>query len=197
MNSSPSGSIPSSYFDQLYQHDPDPWKFETSEYEATKYAATIAALGAKYYRSGFEIGGSIGVLTTMLAQRCDALLSIDVVETAQQTAIERCQPFPQIRFQLMSVPDQYPDEMFDLVVLSEVGYYWCWDDLKKARGQIINSLEPGGHLLLVHWLLTAPTNPITGDDVHHSFLECSPKPLKHLIAQRTDHYRLDVLERVY
>ncbi len=196
MNSSPSESIPSVYFDQMYQQDPDPWKFETSEYEANKYAATIDSLGSSYYRSGFEIGGSIGVLTKMLASRCDALLSIDVVEAAQKQAIERCQQLPHIRFELMSVPDEYPDEMFDLIVLSEVGYYWCWDDLKKAQEQIVNSLEPGGHLLLVHWLLTAPTNPITGDDVHQSFLECCPDQLSHLTALRTEQYRLDVLVRV-
>ncbi len=196
MSSSDLGSIPSAYFEQLYQQDLDPWQFETSDYEATKYAATIAALGSNHYRSGFEIGGSIGVLTKMLAERCDALLSIDVVETAQQQAIQRCQQMPHVRFQLMSVPADYPTETFDLVVLSEVGYYWCWDDLKQSQSQILNSLEPGGQLLLVHWLLTAPTNPITGDDVHNSFLEGAPTQLKHLLSQRTDQYRLDLLERV-
>ena len=196
MSSSDLGSIPSAYFEQLYQQDLDPWKFETSDYEASKYAATIAALGSNHYRSGFEIGGSIGVLTKMLAERCDALLSIDVVETAQQQAIQRCQQMPHVRFQLMSVPAEYPTETFDLIVLSEVGYYWCWADLRQAQSQILNSLEPGGQLLLVHWLLTAPTNPIKGDDVHNSFLACAPTQLKHLLWQRTDQYRLDLLERV-
>jgi protein-L-isoaspartate O-methyltransferase len=196
MSSSDLGSIPSAYFEQLYQQDRDPWKFETSDYEASKYAATIAALGPNHYRSGFEIGGSIGVLTKMLAEHCDTLLSIDVVETAQQQAIQRCQQLPHVRFQMMSVPAEYPTETFDLIVLSEVGYYWCWDDLKQAQSQILNSLEIGGQLLLVHWLLTAPTNPITGDDVHNSFLEYVPTQLKHLLWQRTDQYRLDLLERV-
>jgi len=196
MSSSDLESIPSAFFEQLYQQDLDPWKFETSDYEASKYAATIAALGSNHYRSGFEIGGSIGVLTKMLAARCNALLSIDVVETAQQQAIQRCQQMPHVRFQLMSVPAEYPTETFDLIVLSEVGYYWCWADLKQAQSQIFNSLETGGQLLLVHWLLTAPTNPITGDDVHNLFLECAPTQLKHLLWQRTDQYRLDLLERV-
>jgi len=196
MSSSDLGSIPSAYFEQLYQQDLDPWKFETSDYEASKYAATIAALGSNHYRSGFEIGGSIGVLTKMLAERCNTLLSIDVVETAQQQAIQRCQQMPHVRFQLMSVPAEYPTETFDLIVLSEVGYYWCWADLRQAQSQILNSLKTGGQLLLVHWLLTAPTNPITGDDVHNSFLACAPTQLKHLHWQRTDQYRLDLLERV-
>ena len=43
--------------------DPDPWEFETSEYEAAKYDATIAALEGRRYATGLEIGCSIGVLT--------------------------------------------------------------------------------------------------------------------------------------
>ena len=37
-------SLAADFFDTLYQADPDPWRFETSDYEAAKYAATIAAL---------------------------------------------------------------------------------------------------------------------------------------------------------
>ena len=122
MNQSQRQSLPPSYFDNLYQANPDPWEFETSEYEASKYAATVAALPKQRYRSAFEIGGSIGVLTAKLAERCDSLLSVDVSELAQNQAIQRCQALPQVRFQLMGVPEAYPDEMFDLTLVSEVGY---------------------------------------------------------------------------
>lgn len=49
----------------------------------------------------------------------------------------------------MRVPEQSPDEMFDFTLLLEVGYYLCWEDLKKARQLMLDHLEPGGHLLLV------------------------------------------------
>ena len=137
MNESQPNSLPPSYFDKLYSSDPDPWKFETSEYEANKYAATVAALPKKHYRSAFEIGGSIGVLTQKLAQRCDALLSIDVSKLAQQQAIKRCQELSQVSFEIMSVPEQFPAQMFDLTLVSEVGYYWSWQDLKKAQQLIL------------------------------------------------------------
>lgn len=67
MNQPQKQSLPPSYFDDLYQAKADPWGFETSEYEANKYAATLAALPNARYRSAFEIGGSIGVLTAKLA----------------------------------------------------------------------------------------------------------------------------------
>jgi SAM-dependent methyltransferase len=195
MNPLPSKSLAPHYFDALYQADPDPWKFETSDYEANKYAATIAALPKSRYRSAFEIGGSIGVLTEKLAERTDALLSIDVSKLAQDWAIQRCQHLPQVKFQIMQVPQEFPDQTFDLVLVSEVGYYWDWADLRTAQQQILDALEPGGHLLLVHWTLYAKDYPLTGDEVHDAFLELSPVHLNHLLEQREAEYRLDLFER--
>ena len=196
MNSSQPQSLSPSYFEKMYRANPDPWQFETSEYEAEKYAATIATLPNSRYRSALEIGGSIGVLTEKLADRCDALLSIDVSETAQSKAIQRCQHLPQAYFQIMQVPQQFPDESFDLILVSEVGYYLSLQDLHKTQAHILDHLELGGHLLLVHWILYAQDYPLSGDDVHESFLKLSPKPLRHVIGQREEQYRLDLFERV-
>jgi len=195
MNPLQANSLPPNYFDALYQADPDPWKFETSEYEANKYAATIAALPKPRYRSAFEIGGSIGVLTEKLADRSDALLSIDVSNLAQDRAIQRCHHLSQVKFQIMQVPKEFPDQKFDLILVSEVGYYWNWDDLRKAQQQILESLEPGGHLLLVHWTLYAKDYPLSGDEVHDAFCELSPVHFKHLLGRREAEYRLDLFER--
>lgn len=187
----PSASLPASYFDALYSADPDPWKFETSDYEASKYAATLAALPRSRYRSAFEVGGSIGVLTEKLAARCDELLSIDVSSIAQQKAIHRCRFLPQVRFQIMNFPHERPSQSFDLVLLSEVGYYWCWQDLRLAQQRILQLLQPGGHLFLVHWTQDAPDYPLRGDQVHDAFLELTPTPLQHLGGQREALYRMD------
>jgi len=86
--------------------------------------------------------------------------------------------------------------MFDLTLVSEVGYYWCWEDLKKAQKLILDRLEPGGHLLLVHWTLYANDYPLSGDEVHDTFFELVPTQLRHLAQQREEQYRLDLFERV-
>lgn len=192
----PKDSLPPSYFETMYRADPDPWNFETSDYEAQKYQTTIAALPKDRYSNALEIGGSIGVLTALLARRCESLLSIDVSETAQKQAIARCQNFPHVRFKIASVPQAYPDEMFDLTLLSEVGYYLSWDDLKKTQQLIIDHLHVGGHLLLVHWTLFAKDYPLTGDEVHESFLQLNNTHLKHLQGLREEQYRLDLFERI-
>ncbi|BAZ45056.1 putative methyltransferase [Chondrocystis sp. NIES-4102] len=194
--SKPEYSLPPDYFEELYQADPDPWKFETSDYEAQKYQKTVNALPKPRYKNAFEIGGSIGVLTATLAQRCDSLLSVDVSPTAQSKAIARCQDLPQVRFKIAQVPQDYPSEIFDLTVMSEVGYYLNWDDFKTTQQLIIEHLTIGGHLILVHWTLPVPTYPLTGDLVHDSFLELDQRQLKHLKGFREDKYRLDVFERI-
>jgi len=191
-----SQSLPASYFDALYQADPDPWKFATSEYEAHKYAATIAALPKSRSKSALEIGGSIGVLTEMLALHCDSVLSIDISKLAQDLAIQRCHKFDRVQFELMNFPHEYPQEKFDLILVSEVGYYWCRQDLQTAKKRILELLEPTGNLLLVHWLPISPDYPLTGDEVHDSFIECVPLSLQHLSSQRNKNYRLDLFERI-
>jgi SAM-dependent methyltransferase len=196
MNPLQPNSLLPSYFDNLYQADPDPWRFETSDYEAAKYEATIAALPRSHYRSGFEIGGSIGVLTEKLANYCTALLSIDVSTLAQARAIERCRALPQVDFQIMRVPEEFPDRTFDLIVVSEVGYYWNRPDLERSRQGLLDRLEVGGHLLLVHWTLYAKDYPLSGDAVHEAFLELSPTPLRHRLEKREPQYRLDLFEHI-
>ena len=196
MNSSDLKSLGSDFFEALYQQDPDPWQFATSEYEAQKYATTIDALPRPLYQSGFEIGGSIGVLTEKLAQRCHSLLSVDISDIPQRQAIERCQHQDNIRFELMSVPNSFPDEYFDLIVMSEVGYYWSLPDLIKAQRLILERLRSQGHLILVHWTVDAQVLPITGDMVHDTFIGLVPDRLQHIKSLIEPQYRLDLFEKV-
>ncbi len=189
------GSLPPEYFDAVYDAHDDPWQFETSAYESVKYDATVTALPQARYRAGFEIGCSIGVLTARLAARCDALLAVDVSERALQRARARCADLPQVRFARMRVPEKYPDQDFDLTLVSEVGYYWSMPDLVSARREIVAHLLPGGHLLLVHWTPLVPDYPLTGDAVHEAFIARAEPELRHVSGQRGDRYRLDLFAR--
>jgi SAM-dependent methyltransferase len=188
-------SVSPLYFESLYQRQPDPWNYETNPYELQKYAETIAALPQPSYQSGLEIGGSIGVLTEKLAPYCQALLSLDVSPTAQSKARQRCLALPQVEFQIMQVPNQFPDRRFDLVVMSEVGYYLCEADLRTVKQQILNALIPGGHLLLLHWLEQASDFRLSGEQVHDCFL-ADQTNLNSLTDLRRPQYRLDILERL-
>ncbi|MGE3271364.1 MAG: SAM-dependent methyltransferase [Chloroflexota bacterium] len=196
-------SLPPSYFEQVYADDPDPWSFATSQYEHEKYAITLAELSRERYRSAFEIGCSVGVLTAQLAARCDALLSVDVAERPLAQAMARCAHLPHVRCALLRVPEVFPDQQFDLVVVSEVGYYWSHDDLRRARDLIVAHLEPGGQLMLVHFTNEVEDYPISGDVVHEAFFEragdAPTAALRHVRGRRERRgergYRLDLFER--
>jgi SAM-dependent methyltransferase len=147
------------YFEDLYARDPDPWGFATSEYEAAKYADTLAALDPPY-GSILELGCSIGVLSAELAQVTDDLLGIDVAERALEQARERV---PGARFERREIPEEWPDGHFGLIVASEVLYYFDDDALDQVIGLIGRS---GDSLLAVHWRHPTRTYPQLGDDVH-------------------------------
>jgi SAM-dependent methyltransferase len=189
-----SESLSSEYFDVVYAASSDPWNFETSEYERTKYADTLESLPAARYECALEIGCSIGVLTRKLATRCNHLLATDVSEKALLLAAKRCHDLPQVTFRRMQVPAEYPRSCFDLTVLSEVGYYWDRKDLAAAADQISANLAVGGHLLLVHWTPLVADYPLTGDQVHDFFLE-TPAFI-HIEGHVRENYRLDLFARM-
>jgi SAM-dependent methyltransferase len=183
-------SLGAEYFEAIYARDADPWKFASSEYERAKYDATVAALGGARFASAFEIGCSIGVLTARLAALCDRLLAVDLNERALAAARERCAALPSVRFARMDVPAEFPAERFDLIVVSEVAYYWSDADLRAAVDAIARGAR-GGVVELVHWLPVVPDYPRTGDAAHEAFL-AHPR-FTRLRGERTDRYRIDVL----
>ena len=182
-------------FERQYRQAIDPWQYESSPYERAKYAATLAALPHPRYRVALEIGCSIGVLTAQLAPRCDRLLAIDFAETALARARERLAAISTVEFRRMAFPTESPAGRFDLTILSEVGYYWSWPDLRAAKERIIERLTSGGHLLLVHWTPPIDDAPLNGDEVHEEFLNRSDNRLDHLAGERSETYRLDLLAR--
>lgn len=188
------GSLAPEYFDRLYAQRADPWDFETSPYEAAKYAATLAALPRSRYANALELGCSIGVLTRELAPRCERLLATDVSEVALAHARVRCADLPQVTFARRDLSGQFPKGRFDLILVSEVGYYFSPPDLERLRAQIAAGLASRGHLLLVHY--TGETNyPLSGDTVHDTFLLRHGPTWSRLQANRSDGYRLDLLEK--
>lgn len=197
MNENQPNTLSPEYFDQVYQANRDPWNFEGSPYEQEKYAATLAALPRPHYAEVFEIGCSLGVLTAQLAPRCGHLLAVDVSEAALAQARARCAALPQVEIKLLRVPEEFPQQPFDLVLVSEVGYYWSPADLARAADHILYGLKPGGQLLLVHWTPPVHDYPLTGDEVHTFFLAKAADngPLRSLVTQRHETYRLDLLEK--
>lgn len=189
----PKQSLDSKYFEAVYAARDDPWDFETSAYEKAKYAATLRTLPCERYARALEVGTSIGVLTEQLAPRCDYLLSVDVSAKALARARERCRNLPQAELREMSVPHQFPDGEFGLILVSEVAYYFSDADLSLLATRCAEHQKGKADLVLVHLTEKVKDYPQTGDQVHNFFL--SRPEWESLQSTREERYRIDVLRR--
>jgi hypothetical protein len=184
---------PATQFEQLYRQHPDPWGYTSRWYEQRKYAITVACLPRRRYRRAFEPGCSIGVLTELLAARTDSLISADFATTAVEHAKHRLVGYPHVDIRQLSVPTQWPEGSFDLILISEIATYLSDQDLTILVQKTTGCLESGGTLMLVHFRPDAGT-PRTADQVHDRF-----RRHPHL-AQQTTHqepeFILDVFLRL-
>jgi SAM-dependent methyltransferase len=183
-----------SVFEALYAADPDPWHFATSPYERRKYRDTLQAIAHKKFRSGFEVGCSVGVMTAQLAGRCRRLLAIDVSENALRQSQRRCRGRTGVTLQHRSIPRQWPNQTFDLIVISEVLYFLDPQALVETADKVRRSLRRGGTLVLVNW--TGPTDTVlNGDQAAGMLLRRLGRWLQAVRLVRRPTYRLDVLRR--
>jgi SAM-dependent methyltransferase len=185
--------VPAQYFVDLYRRERDPWHFETSEYERKKYRATLHALLSERYNNSLEIGCSIGVFTSMLAERTRAVLAIDVSPEALERARRNCAQHAHVRFERRTMPYDYPGGVFDLTTVCEVGFYLDAHDLGILRNNVIEHSAPGAHIVLVHWTPPVHGHASTTEEVHETFRQAPQLRWLHGFSHRT--YRLDVLEK--
>jgi predicted TPR repeat methyltransferase len=149
-------------------------------------------LGERTFRRALEAGASIGVFTEMLAERCDELLAVDVSERAVAAARQRLSGRGNVRVERRTLPEQMPEGPFDLIVASEVLYYFPRDEMLTVLLGFERELAPGGILLAVHWRRKTETYPLQGDEVHELLEEQTQLLNKETVVE--PNYRLDLFE---
>ena len=152
------------YFDRLYAAADDPWGLAERFYERRKRELVLASLPRAHFRRAFEPGCATGLLTAGLAGRCDAVVAWDAAAAAVAQAARRLAGAPHVRVEVGAIPGAWPAGEFDLVVLSEVGYYVA--DLDALAARVDSALAGDGVVLAVHWRHAAADHPQTADDVH-------------------------------
>lgn len=186
-------SVTDDYFNELFQHDDDPWDFRERWYERRKRALTLAALPRERYRSIFEPGCANGELSAELAGRCERLLGCDTSARAVALARQRLAPFPHARVVQARLPRDWPEGQFDLIVFSEVGYYLDEADLRLFIHRALESLSDDGQLLACHWRPAIDGCPLDAEQVHH--LLAGQLPLQRLCTHREADFLLEVFGR--
>jgi SAM-dependent methyltransferase len=178
------------FFETKYQRAADPWHFATSAYEQDRYAAILRALPRQRFRRAFEPGCSIGILTEKLAVFCDEVEAMDISATAVARTWARCRAFGNVTVTHGALPNAVPGGAFDLIVLSEVGYYFHRAALTTLLSELVGRLTRDGVLLAAHWLGCSTDHLLSGDQIHE--LIGTIPGLAHAAAQRHQGFRIDI-----
>lgn len=173
------------YFDALYNDNADPWQYQTRWYEKRKRDICLAVLPQAQYANAIELGCGNGVFSELLAQRCQALLSLDGNKHAVQLAKQRLVKLPHVKVIQGVIPnilfsleafflETHPisDSIlastppFDLIVISEILYYLPPKQIDRVIAWIEQHLAKGGTLLCCHWRYDIKGFEMNGDIVH-------------------------------
>ncbi len=177
------------FFEQMYQRSPDPWDFSSSPYEGQRYDAIVAALGDRRYTRGFEPGCSIGILTFRLASLCGEIIAMDLSPTAVKEARERCKGLANVHLECGILPQSMPAGNFDLIVFSEIGYYFDDAELSGIGQMLVSRLCKSGVFLVAHWLGHSCDHRLHGDRVHE--ILGSLAEITHQHSENHGKFRLD------
>ena len=181
------------YFIGLYLAKDDPWDLTTKWHDQRKYAVTLASLPRARYARCYEPGCSIGLLTRLLAPRCDELLAVDSVDAAVARAAEAVREFRHVRVERATVPAELPAGTFDLIVVGDLLYYLSAADLRVLLDGLVERLEPGGDIVAVHFRDRQHGGNYDGFNVHAAL---AGRPgLERLVHHEDEWFLLDVLRR--
>jgi SAM-dependent methyltransferase len=180
----PADQAPDDRLDRLHVDDVDPWGAESRWYERRKRSLLLAALPRDRFRRALEVGCSTGVLTESLLDRTESLVATDSSPAALTLARARLGDHADL--QLLAAPQEWPGGRFDLVVVSEVGYFLSPAGLDGLVRRVAGSLTPDGVLALCHWRHPVKGWPLGGREVHRAFARGSGVPAKLATYQDRD-----------
>lgn len=139
------------YLRGMYASGEDPWRIDVGWYEQRKRELVLGCLPRERYDSAFEPGCAGGTLTRRLAGRAGRLLAADLSEVAVRTATERVADLEHVEVRQLLLPDEWPAGSFDLIVLSELGYFFAEPSWARLCAKVAGSLSPDATVLACHW----------------------------------------------
>lgn len=187
--SQPADTLP--YFDTLYRDNEDPYGMRTRWYEERKRNVLLAALPHRRYGKAYEPGCGAGELTAALAARCDTVLASDFNIHAAASARKRTAGLPNVRVASHQLPQEWPhDEApFDLIVVSELGYFLDENDMGALAELCAASLTQEGVLVACNWRPDFKERALATDAVHRAFTHTG---LARLVRHAEDDFLLEL-----
>jgi trans-aconitate methyltransferase len=181
-------------FEARYHGGRDPWSLAASAYELNRYRTIMASLRMAAYGTIYEPGCSIGVLTQQLAAIATRVIAIDIAPSAIDQAKLRCADQHNVQLICADLRTFVPEVPLDLIVFSEVGYYFSPEELSRAASRLADCLLPAGEFVAAHWLGSSADHVLHGNRVHEILHNCLP--LSPLQSEVHSGFRLDSWTRL-
>lgn len=173
------------HLQSLYADTHDPWDFEHSVYEQSKFKATRKALSRDHYNATFELGCGNGQLARHLLEVSDHYTGLDAVDKALAAARK---VVPAGTFFAGYYPCPLPDGAFDLIVMSEILYFLDHEGLSLLAADI-GARWPNAEVVCVTWLGQSG-NELQGGDAVSAFIAACTTHVFDGVVQ-TENYRID------
>ncbi len=174
------------YFDAMYggEAGDDPYGLRSRWYEQRKRDVLLAALPKPHFQRAYEPACGIGELTVVLAERCEELLAADFNARALAAAHRRTQHLAHVQIERQRLPHDWPasaaTQPFDLIVLSEIGYFLNEIELRELAHRCAASLTADGTLIACHWRVPFDARTLPTDRVHALLGGDLPCLVKHI-----------------
>lgn len=180
------------FFDHFFDEG-DPFGFDVHPEEQLKFDRTLEVCGDGPLGRVLELGCAVGTFTEVLAPRATDVLAIDVSQSAVDQVLRRLDGQDHVRAVAMAIPDEFPDETFDLVIASDVLYYLPVPVLQRCVDRIEESLAPGGTFVSVHYV-PRMGSVLNGEEAHDVII--AHTRLEHTLSERAEFgpgrtYRVD------
>lgn len=146
----PMNTIPPSYFIGRYAARSDPWELSNSQYEVRKRQHVLEMLPRSHYHRGYEPGCARGDLTRLLAPRVAELWAVETVSKAITITNKTCASYSNVRTIRADIRYWTPPGPIDLVVFSEILYYFSASDFHRIISQIGAQLSNDANVIAVH-----------------------------------------------
>lgn len=131
----------------------DPWDYATVSYQRDRIRSEVEMLdavrGTARFGRALEVGCAEGMFTKIFAPRCDSLLAVDISPVALNRARRRLQGDERVQFAEWDLRVNSVLGTYDvIVIIHALEYIRNPVYIHKARTKLVNSLRPGGYLLV-------------------------------------------------